>query len=80
MRPKKTKKMLVPDLSRSFISAFSETSITRRNVVLYRAVSTLPDGLNSGGLQAAVASDERKPEVESSCCDDAVGHIWNEIS
>src|SRR6266705_5232658 len=37
-----------------------------------------PDRLNSGGLKAAVAGDERKAKVEGSCGDDAVRHVRND--
>jgi len=39
-----------------------------------------PDCLDSGGLQATVASDERQAKVDGSCADDAVGHVRNNIS
>jgi len=36
--------------------------------------------LDSSGLEAAVAGDERKAKAEGSCCDDAVGHVSNNVA
>jgi len=41
---------------------------------------SLPDCLDSGGMEAAVAGYEWKAEVEGSCCDDTVGHVGNNVS
>ena len=40
----------------------------------------LPDSLDSSGLEAAVAGDERKTKVEGGCRDDAVGHVGNNVA
>jgi hypothetical protein len=39
-----------------------------------------PDRLNSGGLKAAVAGDERQAKVEGRCGNDAVRHVGNNVS
>jgi hypothetical protein len=36
--------------------------------------------LDSSGLEAAVAGDERKAKIEGSCGDDAVGHVGDNVA
>jgi len=45
-----------------------------------RVFELLPNRLDAGGLEAAVACDERQAEMQSSCGDDTVGHIRNHVS
>ncbi len=40
----------------------------------------LPDCLDSSGLEATVAGDQREAKVEGSCSDDAVGHVGNNVA
>jgi len=50
-----------------------------RHIFIQHAWS-LPDRLDSGGLEAAVAGYERKAEVEGRCGDDTVGHVGNNVA
>jgi hypothetical protein len=40
----------------------------------------LADCLDSSSTEVTVARDEWKAEVQSSCCDDTVGHVGHNVS
>ena len=48
--------------------------------VIVQHVWSLPNCLDSVGLEAAVAGYERKTGVEGRCGDDRVGHVGNNVA
>jgi len=44
---------------------------------VHRHTTLLPDGIQVGGKDFAVAADDGNIEIESGGCNHSVGHVWN---
>ena len=66
--------------SRNFFGSVPVRTLGPNRHIFIQHAWSLPDRLDSGGLEAAVASYERKAEVEGRCGDDTVGHVGNNVA